>query len=62
MGKLDRPVLELLKSSSEPLSLSEIASNLGAQENTVYRTLKKLFEKGKIYSKARKYSVESEST
>ncbi|UCD96216.1 MAG: HTH domain-containing protein [Candidatus Bathyarchaeota archaeon] len=62
MGKLDRPVLELLKASAEPLSLSEIASNLGAQEKAVYRTLKRLFEKGKINSKARKYSIETKDT
>ena len=57
MGKLDKPVLELLKASPEPLSLSEIAVNLGEPEKAVYRTLKKLFEKGKIRPKARKYSV-----
>jgi DNA-binding IclR family transcriptional regulator len=62
LGKLDRPVLELLKASTEPLSLSEIALNLGEQEKAVYRTLKRLFEKGKIHSKARKYSVKVKDT
>jgi len=57
LGKLDKPVLELLKDSPEPLSLSEIALNLEEPKKAVYRTLKRLFEKGKINTKGSKYSL-----
>jgi predicted transcriptional regulator len=60
MGKLDKPVLELLKNSPEPLTLAEIAEKLDKTEKAIYRTLKKLFEKGKIDSRARRYSIATE--
>jgi len=60
LGKLDKPVLELLQNSSEPLTLAEIAQRLDKPEKAVYRTLKRLFEKGKINSKGRQYTVAAE--
>lgn len=60
LGKLDKPVLEALQSSSKPLTLAEIAQRLDKPEKAVYRTLKRLFEKGKINSKGRQYTVVTE--
>ncbi|MCK4634111.1 HTH domain-containing protein [Candidatus Bathyarchaeota archaeon] len=60
LGKLDKPVLELLQNSSKPLTLAEIAQKLDKPEKAVYRTLKRLFEKGKINSKGRQYTVVAE--
>ncbi|UCG36474.1 MAG: HTH domain-containing protein [Candidatus Bathyarchaeota archaeon] len=57
MGKLDKPTLELLRNSPQPLTLVEIAQRLDKSEKAVYRTLKRLFEKGQIDSKGRKYSA-----
>ena len=60
LGKLDKVVLEALQNSSEPLTLAEIAQRLDKPEKAVYRTLKRLFEKGKIHSKGRQYTVAAE--
>ena len=60
MGKLDKPVLKLLQNSPKPLTLAEIAQKLDKPEKTIYRTLKRLFEKGKIDSRARQYTVTEE--
>lgn len=60
LGKLDKPVLEVLQTSSKPLTLAEIAQRLDKSEKAVYRTLKRLFEKGKIDSKGRQYTVAAE--
>lgn len=60
LGKLDKVVLEALQNSSEPLTLAEIAQKLDKPEKAVYRTLKRLFEKGKINSKGRQYTVAAE--
>lgn len=57
LGKLDKFVLELLANSSEPLTLVEIAQKLDKQEKVVYKTLKRLFEKGQIDAKGRQYSI-----
>jgi DNA-binding IclR family transcriptional regulator len=55
MGKLDKPLLEVLQNSKKPLTLAEIAQRLDKPEKTVFKTLKRLFEKGKIESKGRQY-------
>ena len=60
LGKLDKPVLEVLQSSSKSLTLVEIAQELDKPEKAVYKTLKRLFEKGKIESKGRQYTVVTE--
>ena len=60
LGKLDKPVLEVLQNSSKSLTLVEIAQELDKPEKAVYKTLKRLFEKGKIESKGRQYTVVTE--
>jgi DNA-binding IclR family transcriptional regulator len=57
LGKLDDPVLDLLKSSPQPLTLTEIAARLGKPEKSVYKALRHLFEKGEIDTKGRQYTV-----
>lgn len=57
MGKLDKLVLELLRNSSEPLTLTEIALKLEKPEKTVFRALRKLFEKNQIDAKGRRYTI-----
>ena len=58
MGKMDEQVLELLKSSGNPLTLNEIAEKMGKPQKAVYKALRKLFEAGKIDCdlKTRRYS------
>jgi len=57
LAKLDKPVLELLHSSLQPLTLAEIAQQLGEPEKKVYKALRHLFEKGQIEPKGRRYAV-----
>jgi DNA-binding IclR family transcriptional regulator len=57
MAKLDKPVLELLGNSPEPLTLAEIAQELGKSEKAVYKTLKRLFEKEQIETVGRRYRI-----
>ena len=57
LGKLDDPVLDVLKSSPQPLTLAEIAERLGKPEKSVYKALRHLFEKGQIDTKGRQYTV-----
>ncbi|MEM1996528.1 MAG: ArsR family transcriptional regulator [Candidatus Bathyarchaeia archaeon] len=47
MGKLEDEILSLLK-ESEPLTLMEIAEKLNKAPKAVFRSLRKLFEEGKI--------------
>ncbi len=47
MGKTDDEILEIL-STSEPLTLAEIAEKLGKKPKVIFRSLRKLFEKEKI--------------
>ena len=47
MGKTDDEILTIL-STSEPLTLVEIAEKLGKKPKVVFRSLRKLFEKEKI--------------
>jgi DNA-binding IclR family transcriptional regulator len=60
LGKLDEPVLKLLRSSPQPLTLAEIAQSLGEPEKKVYKALRHLFEKGQIDPKGRRYTVAKE--
>ena len=48
MGKLDEQAFSILKSSSKPLTLAEIADQMGKPEKTVFKALQKLFTEGKI--------------
>ncbi|MEM1581789.1 MAG: ArsR family transcriptional regulator [Candidatus Bathyarchaeia archaeon] len=59
MGKLEDDILNLL-SESEPLTLMEIAEKLNKRPKMVFRSLRKLFEEGKISCdiKTRRYTIE----
>ncbi|MCS7120558.1 MAG: MarR family transcriptional regulator [Nitrososphaerota archaeon] len=59
MGKTDEEILNLL-SSSQPLTLYEIAEKLGKKPQIVFRALRKLFEEEKISCdpKTRRYRLE----
>jgi len=48
LGKLDEQVVALLQKSGKPLTLAEIADELGKPPKSVFRTLQKLFTEGKI--------------
>jgi len=57
VAKLDNEIISLLKESGAPMTLKEIAAKIGKPEKTVYRALKRLFEKEKISSVNRQYSL-----
>ncbi|MBS7624061.1 winged helix-turn-helix transcriptional regulator [Candidatus Bathyarchaeota archaeon] len=61
MGKLEDEILNLLK-TSEPLTLLEIAERLNKTPKTVFRSLRKLFEEGKISCdpRTRRYTLEKD--
>jgi DNA-binding IclR family transcriptional regulator len=46
MGKIDNEILKLLNET--PLTLIEIAEKLEKKPKVVFRSLRKLFQKGKI--------------
>ena len=48
MGKLDEQVFSILKNSGKPLTLTEIAEQIGKPPKTVFKALQKLFAEGKI--------------
>jgi len=52
MGKVEDEILRLLGEGT-PLTLIEISERLGKKPKTVFRSLRKLFEKGKIVSDPR---------
>lgn len=56
MAKLDEDVIALLK-NSQPLSLAEIAEKLGKPEKTVFKALRRLFEKELIDCVDRRYAL-----
>lgn len=61
MGKLEDDILDLLK-KSEPLTLMEIAERLNKTPKAVFKSLRKLFEKGVIGCdiKTRRYYLEKD--
>lgn len=61
MGKLEDEILNLLK-KSEPLTLMEIAERLNKTPKAVFKSLRKLFEKGAIGCdiKTRRYYLEKD--
>jgi DNA-binding Lrp family transcriptional regulator len=56
MAKLDEDVVALLK-DSPPMTLAEIAEKLGKPEKTVFKALRRLFEKELIDCVNRKYAL-----
>jgi predicted transcriptional regulator len=57
MGKLEEVVVSTLKSSSQPLTLVEIAEKTGQPAKKVFRELRSLFEKGIITTENRRYRL-----
>ena len=62
MGKVDEQVFSILKNSGKPLTLAEIADQMGKPSKTVFKALQKLFMDGKINCdiKNRQYTVAKE--
>jgi DNA-binding IclR family transcriptional regulator len=61
MGKIHKQIISLLENSN-PLSLAEIAEQIGKPEKTVFKALRKLFSEGTINcdNKSRLYSLTKE--
>lgn len=59
MSDLEEKIIDLL-SRSEPLTLMEIAEKLNKSPKTVFKALRKLFEKGRVGCdiKTRRYYLE----
>jgi DNA-binding IclR family transcriptional regulator len=62
MGKVEKQIISVLENSKKPLSLNEIADQIGKPPKTVFKSLRKLFEEGKIDCdvKNRRYSLAKE--
>ncbi len=48
MGKAEDQIVEVLKKSEKPLTLMQIAEQLGKPPKKVFRPLRKLFEANKL--------------
>ena len=48
MGKVDKLVITALQNSDKPLSLVEIAEQIEKPKKTVFKSLRRLFEKEEI--------------
>ncbi|MCK4440092.1 winged helix-turn-helix transcriptional regulator [Candidatus Bathyarchaeota archaeon] len=57
MGKLEKLIVSTLESSDEGLTLVEIAERVGQSEKKVFKVLRKLFQKGIVDPKDRRYSL-----
>jgi len=57
VAKLDDDIVSLLKESGVPMTLKEIAAKLGKSEKAVFKALQRLFEKEKVDSRNREYSL-----
>lgn len=57
MAKLEDLIVSTLKSSAQGLTLAEIANMVGQSEKKVFKILRKLFQKGIIDSKNRRYKL-----
>jgi len=62
MGKVEDQIISLLVNSRKPLSLVEIADQIGKPPKTVFKSLRKLFEEGKVDCniKNRQYTLAKE--
>ena len=59
LNKIDKNVLAALKEDGE-LTLQEISEKTGETSKKVFKSLRKLFEKELIETKARKYKLSTE--
>ena len=48
MGKVEDQIIELLQKTAKPLTLVEIAEQIGKPPKKIFSPLRKLFEKGRI--------------
>jgi len=48
LGKVEEQIVALLKNSQSPLTMPEIAEKLGKSPKGVFKSLRKLFEEGKV--------------
>lgn len=48
MGKIHKQIVSLLKESGKPMSLTEVAEQVGKPEKSVFKALRKLFSDGEI--------------
>ena len=62
MGKVEEQIISVLENSRKPLTLVEIADQIGKSPKTVFRSLRKLFEEGKVDCdiKNRQYTLKKE--
>jgi predicted transcriptional regulator len=57
VAKLDDEIVSLLKESGVPMTLKEIAAKVGKPEKAVFKALRRLFQKEKVSSVNRQYSL-----
>jgi len=64
MAKIHKQIISLLETSEKPLSLVDIAEQIGKPEKTVFKALRKLFSDGKINcdGRSRLYSLVKEQS
>jgi len=64
MAKIHKQIISLLETSEKPLSLVDIAEQIGKSEKTVFKALRKLFSDGEINcdGKSRLYSLVKEQS
>jgi DNA-binding IclR family transcriptional regulator len=62
MGKIHKQIVKLLETSGKPLSITEIAGQMGKPEKSVFKALRKLFSEGTINcdNKTHQYSLAQE--
>lgn len=62
MGKVEKQIISVLENSGKPMSLVEIADQIGKPPKTVFKSLRKLFEKREIDfdAKNRQYTLAKE--
>ncbi len=62
MGKVEDQIISVLENSKKPLGLVEIADQIGKPTKTVFKSLRKLFQKGKVDfdAKGRQYTLAKE--
>jgi len=48
MGKVEEQIISVLQNSKKPLTLVEIADQIRKSQKTVFRSLRKLFEEGRV--------------
>jgi len=60
--KLEGRILSLFSQVDKPLTLAETSQRLGESSKNVYKALRHLFEKGKIYTEGRRYKLSSSNS